>query len=126
MSAKNLYETRLKHLNMSFSNKWEGVSERTRLKYVAREYALFALGDALANSKGWSLTGMDAIEYAVILKFSWPVEDVRSLPLRDKWLVLHDELSSLGFPVDAQMVWDNAHGATQAWASFEIWEEHLE
>ncbi|MDR0770535.1 MAG: hypothetical protein LBE75_04990 [Burkholderiales bacterium] len=93
---------------------------------IAKRFVIFALGNALAQEKGWRLWGMDAIEYAIISKFSWQIEDVRSLSLRDKWLALHDELNHLTLPEDAQKVWDSSPEAEHASASLEIWGEHPE
>ncbi|MBN4180638.1 hypothetical protein GS393_02087 [Pseudomonas savastanoi pv. phaseolicola] len=61
-------------------------------------YALSALGNALAQARGWPLKGMDAVDFAIIRKYSWFLPQVQALPPASKWLALHEDLLSL--PID--------------------------
>ena len=48
---------------------------------------------------------MDAIEYALMRRYSWPLETIREMPIRDRWLALHEELADLQWDEEAQQVW---------------------
>ncbi|KJC12217.2 hypothetical protein TO65_32215, partial [Pseudomonas aeruginosa] len=61
--------------------------------------------NSLARDKGWRLWGMDAIEYALMRRYSWPLETIRDMPIRDRWLALHEELADLQWDEEAQQVW---------------------
>lgn len=76
-----------------------------RDEWIRQTFHLCLLGNALARDKGWQLWGMDAIEYAIIRRYSWSLEEVRALPVRDKWLVLHEELAGLELDELAKAAW---------------------
>jgi len=130
------YDVFWKNLRAEVDRKLDGMTPAARgdnllilEREMEREYILCALGNALAAHKKWSLLGMDAIEYAIILKFSWLPEDVRSLSLSDKWLVLHEELRYLKLANETVPHLTDALACEEESlpsAILEIWQEHRE
>ncbi|ETD53143.1 hypothetical protein [Pseudomonas aeruginosa] len=76
-----------------------------RAQWISQVFVLCTLGNSLARDKGWRLWGMDAIEYALMRRYSWPLETIREMPIRDRWLALHEELADLQWDEEAQQVW---------------------
>ncbi|HCL3897727.1 TPA: hypothetical protein ACU961_005920 [Pseudomonas aeruginosa] len=76
-----------------------------RAQWISQVFVLCTLGNSLARDKGWRLWGMDAIEYALMRRYSWPLETIREMSIRDRWLALHEELADLQWDEKAQQVW---------------------
>lgn len=72
---------------------------------VYPEFFLIVLGDALARQNEWALSGMDAVEYAIISEYSWLLPEIRKLEPRDKWLVLYGLSCQLELDPLAQDAW---------------------
>ncbi|KAA8691309.1 hypothetical protein ALP05_101419 [Pseudomonas caricapapayae] len=81
-----------------------GISLVAQRQWYEQTFCLAALGDSLAIARKWDLSGMEAIEYALILRHSWLPDQIRQMTPRDKWLSLHEELAGL----------EMAYGAKQA------------
>ncbi len=86
-----------------------------------RAFFLGALGNVLAEKNDWYLHTFEAIEYAIISKYSWTFEYVRSLPYRNKWLALHEECQKAKIPLDAIRVWKASEEAPQFVDYIQIW-----
>lgn len=82
-----------------------GSDQLANRRWYEQTFCLCVLGDALAASKGWSLAGMDAIEYAIIDRYSWSPQNVREMDPRDKWLSLHEQLAVLTMDPKAVSAW---------------------
>ncbi|WP_236693205.1 hypothetical protein, partial [Pseudomonas syringae group genomosp. 3] len=76
-----------------------------RSQWIRQTFLLCLWGNALARKKGWQLWGLDAIEYAIINEYSWPLGTVRAMPIRDKWLVLHETLAGLELNAPEKDAW---------------------
>ncbi|HCF7731078.1 TPA: hypothetical protein NII21_004147 [Pseudomonas aeruginosa] len=88
------------------SQKGDGLAmTMARAQWISQVFVLCTLGNSLARDKGWRLWGMDAIEYALMRRYSWPLETIREMPIRDRWLALHEELADLQWDEEAQQVW---------------------
>ncbi|SJK83870.1 hypothetical protein [Halomonas elongata] len=74
-------------------------------RHIKSWYALSALGNALAQERGWPLVGMEAIDFAIISKYAWFLPQVRALPAASKWLALHEDLNRLAIDPLAIEVW---------------------
>ncbi|MCE8013901.1 hypothetical protein [Billgrantia desiderata] len=71
-------------------------------------YLLMAFGNALAAAQGWTLRGMDAIDFALMKQYGWNPLILRELSDREKAVALHETLS--GLPLDD--------------AGLKVWREH--
>ncbi|KAA8689158.1 hypothetical protein F4W67_27780 [Pseudomonas caricapapayae] len=89
-----------------------GINPFAKRQWYEQTFCLSALGDSLATARKWDLSGLEAIEYALILRHSWFPDQVRQMTPRDKWLSLHEELAGL----------EMAYGAKQAWRDREATE----
>ena len=74
-------------------------------RWLEQTFCLCALGNSLSEKHQWAIEGMDAIEYAIIRRYSWPVAQVREMDPRDKWLSLHEDLAGLQLAPGAMEVW---------------------
>ncbi|WGQ01751.1 hypothetical protein [Pseudomonas amygdali] len=74
---------------------------KTRLEL----YSLSVLGNALAQQRAWSVRGLEAIDFALMTKYSWHPDHLRTLEPASKWLALHQDLLSLEFPRAAVAAW---------------------
>ncbi|AVB18697.1 integrase [Pseudomonas avellanae] len=78
---------------------WKSAQALLGFNFVAQRqwyeqtFCLAALGDSLAVARNWDLSGLEAIEYALILRHSWFPDQIRQMTPRDKWLSLHEELN---------------------------------
>ena len=91
-----------------------------RAQWISQVFVLCTLGNSLARDKGWRLWGMDAIEYALMRRYSWPLETIRDMPIRDRWLALHEELADLQWDEEAQQ---NYAEWTSGDTTYKIWLE---
>lgn len=82
-----------------------GLDELARRQWYEQTFCLSALGDSLAALRKWDLAGLEAIEYALILRHSWFPDQIRQMSPRDKWLSLHEELAGLVMADDAKQAW---------------------
>lgn len=80
-------------------------------QWFEQTFCLSVLGDSLAIARGWDLAGLDAIEYALILRYSWFPAQIRQMSPRDRWLSLHEELAVLEMADDAKQAWRDREAA---------------
>jgi len=73
-------------------------------------YLLMAFGNALSASRGWALRGMDAIDYALMVRYGWSPLTLRQLSPREKGLALHETLLALSLDDAAVTVWQENFG----------------
>jgi hypothetical protein len=67
-------------------------------------YSLEVFGDEIAKREGYkSLSGLDAIYFYLIHKFSWLPRDVRAMTPDDLRLVLSQEMEGWSLPADARV-----------------------
>lgn len=101
-----LYERLVERLEESVTRK-QDVLDIDKSRWLEQTFCLCVLGNALAEKRQWSLMGMDAIEYALICRYSWTPTQVREMDPRDKWLSLYEDLAELQLdPVAVAVWWD--------------------
>ena len=67
-------------------------------------YGLAVYGDRIAERESYrSLSGIDAVHFYLIHKFSWPPAQVRGMSYEDIRFVLHEEMHGFVFPLDARI-----------------------
>ncbi|EPQ1508788.1 hypothetical protein L4D93_006761 [Pseudomonas aeruginosa] len=115
MNSGYPYETLLNELETRIpTSSTTGIATVRARKARIEIFALSALGNVLAEQRGWSIRGMDAIDFALIAEYSWYPNRVRNLSPANKWLALHQDLQKLEFPREAQSAWDARYANTGA------------
>ena len=88
MSSRELYES----------------TRRLLLTEAELTYHLHVFGDSLAGREGFPyLTGIEAVHFLLIKKYSWLPRDVKSLSAEDMRLALADEMENWSLPVEAKV-----------------------